>query len=50
MTNKIWIGSPSDIRQGVEADEVLADQSDAKFWNDETGITKVDTARWLAAI
>lgn len=49
MTDKIWIGSPLDVRQGANADEALANKSDAEFWDDETGITKVDHQRWKDA-
>jgi len=46
---KIWIGSPSDVRQGEEALKALAKQNDSKFWDDEKGIIKVDAERWKAA-
>jgi len=46
---KIWIGSASDIRQGKEAEEALTIQSDAKFWDEEKGVVKVDTERWQNA-
>lgn len=46
---KIWIGSPADVRLEEQADEALARQNDAKFWNDETGIIKVDHDRWKEA-
>lgn len=49
MTNKIWIGSPSDVRQGEQAGEALKGESDAEFWDDETGIIKVDHDRWKRA-
>jgi SAM-dependent methyltransferase len=45
----IWVGSPTDVRQGDKAEEALAKQNDTKYWNEETGITEVDIDRWRAA-
>jgi len=46
---KIWIGSPTDVRQGAEAEEALKNVNDAKYWNDEYGILEVDEERWKLA-
>jgi len=45
---KIWIGSPTDLRADKQADEALAQTSDAKYWT-EDGIIKVDKERWKKA-
>jgi SAM-dependent methyltransferase len=47
--NKIWVGSASDVREGKAAEEALARQNDAKYWDDQKGIVKVDDRRWQAA-
>ena len=47
--SKIWIGSSTDVRHGDEANDALANKNDAEFWNDETGIIKVDVQRWKDA-
>lgn len=46
---KIWIGSPTDVREGKAAEEALSRTSDAEFWDEEKGIVKVDDRRWQAA-
>lgn len=49
MDNPIWIGSPVDVRRDEEALAALNDENDAKYWSDESGITKVDPERWAKA-
>ena len=46
---KIWIGSPTDVRQGKEAEEALKRVNDSKYWDDTYGIIKVDDERWKKA-
>lgn len=47
--NKIWIGSPTDVRQGKAAGEALTQINDSQYWDDEQGIVKVSEARWQQA-
>lgn len=47
--DEIWIGSQADIRHGSEANEILAHVNDSKYWDNETGIIKVDRDRWKLA-
>jgi len=45
---RIWIGSPIDVRQEHNADDILAKTNDSKYWTEE-GIIQVDSQRWEAA-
>jgi SAM-dependent methyltransferase len=47
--DKIWIGSPTDVRQGNAANAALEQVSDEEYWNEETGIIRVDEERWRQA-
>lgn len=47
--NKIWIGSPVDIRNDVDAENALNNRNDKQYWTDEEGIVKVDETRWREA-
>jgi SAM-dependent methyltransferase len=49
METPIWIGSPIDVRHGKKALEALAESSDKKYWQEDTGITQVDEQRWQQA-
>jgi len=46
---KIWVGSPTDVRKGHEAEKALQDVNDSKYWNQFNGIVKVDDERWERA-
>lgn len=47
--NKIWIGSPTDVRYKKDATAALATTNDSKYWDDENGIITVDHDRWKKA-
>jgi SAM-dependent methyltransferase len=46
---KVWIGSPTDVRTGQEAEDALKTESDKQYWVEGDGITKVDEQRWKRA-
>jgi SAM-dependent methyltransferase len=45
----IYIKSSTDVKYDDDALEELKKSNDSKYWNDESGIIKVDESRWLAA-
>lgn len=49
LSKPLWIGSTVDVRQGKDAEQALKDTSDAAFWSEEDGITKVTEERWEKA-
>lgn len=49
LNKPLWIGSTVDVRQGQDAEKALSETSDAKYWSDTTGITRVDRERWERA-
>ena len=44
-----WVGSPKDYRTGEAAEKALSEINDNNYWNDDTGIIKVDQQRWEQA-
>lgn len=49
MDNPIWIGSSVDVRHGQDAIKALKSENDAKYWDNTTGIIKIDEGRWKKA-
>ncbi len=49
LSKELWIGDVTDVRTQEKAIESLAVTNDAKYWDDEDGITKVDEERWKTA-
>lgn len=47
--NKIWVGSPSDVRYDSSAENALNIRNDKHYWTEEEGIVRVDESRWREA-
>lgn len=45
----IWIGSPIDVRYADAALSALDKENDVRYWDEYTGITKIDRQRWEKA-